>query len=410
MNNFRLVFKNTLFLTFSEFFLKVVGVIWVIFLAQSLTVAEYGKYTLVNSFVGIFAFLPDLGIGLIVVREIAKNRKKANLYLGNSLLLNVFFAFVTLLTILLIKRWIIPSPSTDYLIFIASLTLFFSIIRTAPVFYFEGTERMGIAAILTSLNTVLLLFGAFVLFEFGLGLPGIFWGMLLGTILSIIIAWVLMVKYVIPKVKFEKKLATYFLLQGLPLGMAAFASLVYSNVDSVILGRMLGDRSVGLYNAATPFAFSLIQLLNVPFVMAIYPALTRIGRKNPKRFNRAVLKSLGVIALWSFPIAIFVSLASPIFVPLIFGHKYDSAIPILKILVFFVPFASLSALLYKVLIVIKKQKTYLIVSLIGAAINIVLNLVLIPMWGIYGAAFTEIITQFVLFVIYSIVVYIFLKI
>ena len=77
MNNFRLVFKNTFFLTLSELFLKVVGVIWVIFLAHSLTIAEYGKYTLVNSFVGIFAFLPDLGIGLIVIREIAKNRKKA---------------------------------------------------------------------------------------------------------------------------------------------------------------------------------------------------------------------------------------------------------------------------------------------------------------------------------------------
>lgn len=409
MNNFRLVFKNTFFLTLSEFFLKVIGVVWIVFLAQSLTVAEYGKYTLVNSFVGIFAFLPDLGIGLIVIREIAKNRKKANVYLGNSLLLNIFFAFITLLIIFIIKGWVIPSSSTDYLVVIASLTLFFSIIRTAPVFYFEGTERMGTAALLTSLNTVLLLFGAFVLFKLGLGLPGIFWGMLLGTIASIIIAWALMVRYVVPKVKFEKKLATYFFLQGLPLGMAAFASLVYSNVDSVILGRMLGDRSVGIYNAATPFAFSLIQLLNVPFVMAIYPALTRIGRKNPKRFNRAVLKSLGVIALWSFPTAIFVSLASPIIIPLIFGHKYESAIPVLEILVFFVPFASLSALLYKVLIVIKKQKIYLIVSLIGAAINIILNLFLIPLWGVYGAAFTEIITQFVLFIIYSIVIYRFLK-
>ncbi len=405
-NNFGLVFKNTIFLAFSEIFLKFIGVIWVVFLAHSLSVEEYGKYNLVNSFIGIFAFLPDLGIGLIVIREIAKNKKKATIYLGNSLVINQLFALITVLIVFVVRGLVIPDKDTDFLIFVASLTLFFSIARTAPIFFFEGTERMGVAAILNSVNTILLLLCAFILFNLGLGLPGIFWGMLVGTILSVIVSWISLARYDLPKVEFDKKLAKYFIFEGLPLGMAAFASLVYTNIDSVILGRMLGDKSVGIFNAASPFAFSLIQLLNVPFVMAVYPALSRIGIEDKRRFRNAVYKSCIAIGFWSFPTTIFISIFSPVIIPLIFGAKYDMAIPILRILIFFVPFLSLSALLYKVLIILGKQKIYLYISVLGALLNILLNIIFILKFQILGAVYATIATQVVIFLcFFSFVLY-----
>lgn len=407
MNNFKIVAKNTFFLTLSEFFLKIIGVLWIVFLAHSLSVSEYGEYSFVNSFIAIFSFLPDLGIGIIVIREIARNKEKADLYLGNSLILNTSFAFIALVAIFITSFFLGQSQQTKTLIFIASITLFISTIRSVAIFFFDGMEKMHFSALLNSLNTVLLLaFAVFFGFVLNWGLKGVFLGMLFGTILSLFITWsIVLQKFIMPKVVINKKIMKHLFWEGLPLGIASFSFMVYTRIDSVILGNLLGNTSVGIYNSATPFAFSLIQLLNVPFMVAVFPALSRIEKEDKQRFKKVLKRSIFFIIAWSLPVSILISLFSPIFLPFVFGKKYEAAIPVLKILIFFVPFASLSALLYKVLIILNKQMLYLYISIIGALINVAFNFYLIPKYLILGAAYASVGTQLFLFLIYSMVVF-----
>lgn len=407
MNNFKIVAKNTLFLTLSEFFLKFIGVLWIVFLAHSFSISEYGRYSFVNSFIAIFSFLPDLGVGIIVIREIARNKEKADLYLGNSLILNTSFAFIALIVIFITSFFLGQSPQTRALIFIASLTLFISTVRSVAIFFFDGMEKMHLSALLNSLNTVLLLiFAAIFGFILGLGIKGVFIGMLFGTILSLFITWfIVLQRFILPKVIVNKKIMKHLFLEGLPLGIASFSFMVYTRIDSVILGNLLGNTSVGIYNSATPFAFSLIQLLNVPFVVAVFPALSRIEKENKQRFQKVLKRSVFFIIAWSLPISILISLFSPIFIPFIFGKKYEAAIPVLKILIFFVPFASLSAFLYKVLIILNKQMLYLYISIAGALINVIFNFYLIPKYLIIGAAYASVGTQVFLFIVYFMVVF-----
>jgi len=407
VNNFKIVAKNTFFLTLSEFFLKIIGVLWIVFLAHSLSVSEYGEYSFVNSFIAIFSFLPDLGIGIIVIREIARNKEKADLYLGNSLILNTSFAFIALVAIFITSFFLGQSQQTKTLIFIASITLFISTIRSVAIFFFDGMEKMHFSALLNSLNTVLLLaFAVFFGFVLNWGLKGVFLGMLFGTILSLFITWsIVLQKFIMPKVVINKKIMKHLFWEGLPLGIASFSFMVYTRIDSVILGNLLGNTSVGIYNSATPFAFSLIQLLNVPFMVAVFPALSRIEKEDKQRFKKVLKRSIFFIIAWSLPVSILISLFSPIFLPFVFGKKYEAAIPVLKILIFFVPFASLSALLYKVLIILNKQMLYLYISIIGALINVAFNFYLIPKYLILGAAYASVGTQLFLFLIYSMVVF-----
>ena len=224
--------------------------------------------------------------------------------------------------------------------------------------------------------------------------------MFLATILSLFISWKVLFKFVRPRFKYNLKTIKYYLFQGAPLGIAAFAALIYTHVDVLILSSYLGDRAVGIYSAATPFVFALIQLLNVPFVVAIFPALSRLHKEDKVRFKRGFLKGMIFIALWSIPSAILISLLSPVVIPILFGQKYIQAIGILQILIYSVPFMAFSALLYKGLIVLGRQKDYLFISVLGALINILLNIVLIPQLGIFGAVWAMIITQAFLFFVY----------
>ena len=403
MNNFQRVFRNTSYLFISEILIKALGLFWVIFLARNLSVDKYGMYNVVVSFVAIFSFLPDLGVGIITIREIAKHKKRASKLLGEAFLLNVLLAVFTVIVAFASSYFL--HIQMHFLVFISLIILFFSTIRSVSVFYFDGMEKMQYSAILNGFNSFLLIaFAVIALLLFNGSLTAVFFGMLVGTIISMSISYVVLYKH--EKIHFTLDISRslFLLKEGVPLGIASFAALVYSRVDVVMLSKFLGDAQAGIYSAATPFPMAAVQLLNVPFVVAVYPTLSRLHSEDIDRFKKGILKSVGVIALWSITASIITSLSAPIVIPLIFGEKYDLAIPVLQVLVFIVPFISLYALLYKVLIIIHKQKNYLIISISGAVMSICFNLILIPHLGLMGAAIAAVVTNAILFLIYFITV------
>ena len=223
MNNFQRVFRNTSYLFVAEVFLKLLGVLWFIFLARVLTVELLGRYNLVNSFVSVFSFLPDLGIGLVLIREIAKNRNKASSYIGSSLLINSVLAVVTIGVIVITTYMLHYSQPVQVLVCIAAFTLFFSTLRSVAIFYFDGTENLKLSAFLTSFNSICMLAGGFLAIVLGFDLPGVFLGMLVGTILSLGVTWKNLLSRVTPSFSFDKEQIKHIVHEGLPLGLAAFS-------------------------------------------------------------------------------------------------------------------------------------------------------------------------------------------
>lgn len=408
-SNVRITLKNTFYITLSEIVVKVISFLWIIFLARNLIIAEYGTYSYVNSFILIFALLPDLGTGLIIVREIAKNPKKSPEIIGNAAFINLGLSFLTFLLVIIIALVLGVSEEIKTLIIIASFTLFFSILRSLGIFFFEGTERMKYSALLNTINTFLLIFGGFMGLTLGYGLTGIFIGMLIGTLLSLVITWFLTSRFITPVFRIDPELIKYLLKSGIPLGLAGLASIIYLRIDTIIIGQLLGQESVGIYNVATPFVIATIQIIYVPFVIAVFPVLTRLYNKNNKSFTNGVVKSIFFISLITLPITILIFYLSSYFIPFIFDDKYNQSIPILKILILYVPFISLSAFFYKVLIIMNKQLIYLYISIFGVIISVFLNLNLIPKFHLMGAAYSSVITQIILFITFSIAVYYYLK-
>lgn len=373
-------------------------------MARNLSVEIFGRYNLVTSTMVIFSFLPDIGIGLVTVREIAKKNHDTASILGNTFVLTTVMSIITIVVVMIFGMFARFSNEVMLLLFISSLGLLFSQIRSVPLFYFDGVEQMGYSAIFKALNSVLLIIFGVAGFVLGFGLLGIIAGFLIGGIISLVITWTFfLAKKIKINLKIDRKVSKHLITQGLPLGIAAFSALIYSNIDSVMLDRMLSEKALGIYSSANKFGPALIQLLNVPFVVAIYPAFSRLSKESGVRFQKAIMKSAAAIFIWSVPASIAVALFADL-IPIIFGQRYAQAIPILRVLIFFVPFASLSALLYKILIVVNKQNWYLLVSIVGAAVNIVLNLILIPRMFVMGAAVASLATQAVLFVIYAFLV------
>lgn len=404
MRNFQIVAKNTFALTAVEFVSKIVAIFWIIFLARALGVESFGKYNFVNAFILIFSVLPDLGIGLVFVREVAQNQPLAKEYLGNCLVLNSILSVVAFIFIFLTINILHYSFSTVILVAIATGTLIISTIRSVGSWMFEAHEKMEISAMLTCLNTLVTLLGGFVFWQIGKSLSFLFFGLMTGTIISTLITWSFVIKaFGWPKLRLNVKMSKYLIEQGFPLALAAFAYYLYTKIDTVILSKIADNQAIGWYNAATIFSFSAIQFLNVPLVSAIYPTLSRLLAADYQNLSKIIQKLLLMVILWSVPFAVFVTIFSSFLINLVYGPAYFPAVNVLKIVVWFTPFAALSAFLYKFLIILKKQKIYLYVSLVGSVTNILLNLVAIPKFGMIGAATSSVLTQVLLLGIYVVI-------
>lgn len=203
------------------------------------------------------------------------------------------------------------------------------------------------------------------------------------------------------KVKFllDKKLIKKIVKDSYYLWVSFIAFVVYTQIDKIMIGKMLGVADVGTYSIAIQLS-GVLAILIGPFQNSIYPKMMDLYRKDYDSYKSLYLKVNTVFT----QIYLFISILSIIVVkclfPYIYAKEYIPAIlcyGILTVSVFFKANGSLQTG-HMTLKRITKKSFYK--TLFGLVLNIILNLTLIPKYGIYGAAIATSITQvFTIFIV-----------
>lgn len=397
----KIILKNTLFLGAAECAGKVVSFFWTIYLARVLGTLIFGRYNIINSLVGLFLFLPDLGTNIIAIRQIAQNKKVASRILPILLVINLFFASLAFLLLLTIGRFYPFWPEMLLPLSLAAFTLVLSSLRTVAIVTFQGFEKMDYAAVFGFFNILASVFFGFLSLKLWASLSGLFTAVMIATGLMGVFAWlVVLKKFTSLKIFFDFGKIKALLQEGFPLGLAALFALLYSKIDTLILARLLGEAAAGIYGAVVVLVIGSIQLFNVPLVAAAFPTLSRLFGENFQEFKGLIKSLMLVVVGWSLPLILAIWFFHEELIRLFYGSEYQPAGLLLKNLIFIVPLASWSAILYKVLVVIGRQSVYLWISLGGSIVNILANLVLIPVMGMSGAVLANLLTYLILFLFY----------
>ena len=397
----RRIARNTVWLTFAEVFIKLIALVFNFILVRFISVTGYGDYNLVNAFVAIFSFLPDLGVNLIAVRDLAARPARYPRLIGQVAIINALFSVVSFAAILFLFPVYSGNQHLWSLVIIAALTLVVTSLRTLAKLGFDARETMHFSAAFTLINALCSTTGSLLGFLVVHNLTGLFIGNLLGTVFSLILEWGIALKFFgWPRLSLDFPALLSLVRQGLPLSLAAATAMLSSRLDTLLLGRLLTSLEVGWYATAQVLIFSAIQLVNVPLMAAAYPALGKTKRF-PDQLRRLTLKLLWLILLWTGSFVVFIWILAHPLILITFGHPYLPAVSSLRLLSLLVPFAALSALLYKILIVFNRTKLYLWISSLGVGINLIANLWLIPRLGLTGAAISAVITHLSLFLIYG---------
>jgi O-antigen/teichoic acid export membrane protein len=172
---------------------------------------------------------------------------------------------------------------------------------------------------------------------------------------------------------------------GLPFGLTSLALTFSFNADSVMLGLFHGAGAVGIYNAAYRLVFNLSSLAG-GFLTSMTPSLAREHVVNAERVSAWVRSGLQLLCTFALPVAVGGSLLAGRIVATLYGPEFAASGMVLAIVIWTVPFHLFNAFSGNVTAAVGLERPAARIFLTSAALNVALNLVLIPRYGVNGAA------------------------
>ena len=201
-------------------------------------------------------------------------------------------------------------------------------------------------------------------------------------------------KYTLKK-ELKSKITRDLFSYSWPLMFLSVISFVFSWIDSFSIGYFKNVIEVGIYNAAVPLAFLLIIVPSL-FIQLFFPMITKEFSRNKISLIKDISKQVAKwIFLLNLPLLIIMILFPGAIINLFFGSEYLSAAWSLRFLSIGTFFYSIFIISANLLSMAGKSKTVLFNILISSIINLILNILLVPKYGISGAAFSTMITYII---------------
>jgi len=370
---------------------------------SSIAVANYllsygnGILTTSVSYVFLFAALAGLGLDQFIVKELHQFPEKRDQILGTALSLKSFAGLLCIPLIYL--AWLIyPLQGIEYAyIFLLSFMGIFQSFTVIDSYFQSEVKSKYIMQVQIIGNlvsaaikvTLILTHSSITYFFFAYLFDVVL--LSIGYIITYnkkgrsIFSW-----------KYESKLAKKLISLSWPLIISGIMVSIYMRVDQIMLKQMLGDRGIaeaGAYNTVVMFSEAL-NFVPIAIVSSLFPAILNARRDDQERYQKR-LQNLYDLMVWlSLSFAIFISLASP-FIYGLYKPEYIAAAPVLSVHVWGSTFVFLGVASGQYLIAENFGHLSFIRTGLGAIVNIILNILLIPSMGMMGTAIATVTAYFV---------------
>ncbi len=414
----RLIAKSSFIVFIALFLSKLFTYLYKIIIARYYGPEAYGLFSLSLMVVGWFVAFSALGLNQGLARYIplfrGKNQKSKIRWLFRKSLKTVFFTSLTSVIILIILSRFIsikifnePSliPFLIYFSFAIFLTVIFEILLTLILAYEEiGWYSFIHKILLGFLKLALISF----LVYLGINSSSIYISYILALFIGVIVTLMLYKKkfpFVFKKTpRIENKNKDNFkeiLFYSWPLLFYGFIWQLFHWTDSFILGIFNTTADVGIYNAAISIAF-LLTVTPKLFVSLFFPMANREYSKGNRKMVREMTKQIGKwVFMINLPFIALMIFFPGAFINLLFGAEYLAGKEALSLLGIGVLFFSLFGISQNLLKIIKKTKVILFDIIIVSIVNVILNIFLVPKYGISGAAFATMLSLILISIIFA---------
>ncbi len=415
-NSLKKIAKSSVIVLAGLFLSKIFNYVYRIVIARSLGPEAYGLFSLAIMLSGWAVILASLGLGEGIVRYVSvfrgNNEKGKVQYLfqftTKLFLITGLIGFLVLFfSAEFISVGIFDEPGLTIFLKFFSIAVPLTIFLSLYLATLRGHEYIGWTSLIQNvLGPGTKLSSMVVLLLAGFSLGAIFGSYLAGIAIPLIIAIIVSrkkIRYAFKKSALAKDEQSQVFREVLryswPLLFAGFMWRMFHWTDSFVIGYFLDAVDVGIYNAAIP----IVALIHIPsqlFMQLFFPLVSRENAKGDRETVKQLSQQVGkwVFAL-SIPTVILMVVFARSIVRILFGTEFAGATTALIILstgTFFIAFFEIAI---RLLATIGKSKLILVDVCCIAGVNALLNIVLVPRYGIEGAALATAVSLTVLSVI-----------
>lgn len=349
---------------------------------------NFGILTYTNSMVGLFSTAGHMGLSGLIVREIIKHPQDKAMIMGTSYALKSIGIFTGFTTIILIAFFMKGEYSTEsWILLIASTSLLFQPFNVIS-FWFEAHVQSKYSALASTaaLSTSGIFQIALVLLGTEL-LPFAFTSLLNSVVAAIFLVSFYQKKTDIPIKSWiiSHKKAKELLGNGWIIYLGSVFAIIYLKIDLIMLRWLSEPDEVGIYSVAVKLS-EVWYFIPTAIVASLFPKLIQLRESNPNRYRIRLQQIFDLLLTTAFIVATGITIISQPLISLVFGQKYLGSSDILNIHIWSGLFIFMRAAFSKWILIENAIIFSLITQGLGALTNVVFNLLLIPVFGGYGAS------------------------
>lgn len=363
-------------------------------IARNYPVDVYGEMVTVFSVANIFIILFDLGLPLLLQKETALHKERSSEYLSSVILINLIFLplFFTL-------------TITFFILFFPDVSLIMVTLITLMVYFFSignilnkslsglGDFKSQFSSLLIARSISLILFTAAVI-VFNTGLNVLLLILFSGAVIQIYALYKKIRKnnLRISIKNADRNFIRSMLRLSLPLGLAVIFNFLYDKIDIVIISKLTDFDQTAFYNAS----YGILRASTMAYSFLFAAGLTRVSgfNKNKKAVSLFLKKYSIIIFSICLIISVIIFSGADLIIRILYTDKFKESVPILKILSFALTGLALNNLTGVILNGLGLFRMNMNVTLLGLIINVILNIIFIPVYGIAAAAAVTVITEY----------------
>ena len=361
-----------------------------------------GQVQFFQSIIDYVSLCTALGIPLYAVREIARIRDNKELRSRTTieiLLLHAILTLVGYIVVFILAKTVAKIEIDASLFFLLSTTLFFNTIGVA--WFYQAIEDFKYITLRSLFVRILSLVALFIFVKTKQDLFYYAGILVIGTVGNNIFNFFRLRKYIkLSKGEFKRLNLLRHLIPALKIFILNLVISIYVNLDSVMLGFLKNEESVGYYAAATRLTKAILGIVSSLGAVLLPRFSNMITNGQKEEFQLLANKAASFTIALSLPMSVgLIFMAAPI-IHIFCGNGFEPSILTLKLVAPIVLFIGLSGIIGMQILYPQGREKYVIIStMVGACINLLIKYLLIPQYGQYGAALGTVIAEFMVTVI-----------
>jgi O-antigen/teichoic acid export membrane protein len=372
------------------------GVVVTAIVVRTLGRAGYGQWSTLFIVIGLIGYFANFGMEGVALREAAKAPEHEHEWIGTVIMLRL----IVLGPVMLISLAALLLLQQSHEMLIAGLILivampFGGVGALALLFQLRVDNRVPM--IVLTLRSILWGVAVAIISWRGGGMVPLAIAMAgtnsVGSVVQALAALRLDARFPRPTRKHLRQLVRI----GMPIGIAGVLVISYARIDQVIVYAIAGSKQAGLYGAVYN-VLDQAHFVPISIMTTLAPVLAASWPADRARLLRTARLTGELLAIASFGGLAFAIVASGPVVRLVFGAEFGPAASVLPVLggaFILICFGYLNG---NLLLVLGLQRRLLRISLLALVVNLVGNLILVPLFGFTGAAWMTLATEAVVFV------------